>query len=103
MSFMYIKWLIFSCDLLSLYPAAHFLRMWLSGLMAITNSNGDCASPWNMRLCIFTSAKLFPPAVNSTLQISMVFLINCMTCSGILYIFRQCSIHLCGNIFLAFL
>ena len=35
MSSMFIKWLIFSCDLLSLYPAVHFLRMWLSGIMAI--------------------------------------------------------------------
>ena len=35
MSSMYIKWLIFSWDLLSLYPTAHFLSMWLSGTMAI--------------------------------------------------------------------
>ena len=26
---------MFSCDLLSLYPAVHFLSMWLSGIMAI--------------------------------------------------------------------
>ena len=32
---MYIRWLIFSCDLLSLYPAAHFLSMWFNGMMAI--------------------------------------------------------------------
>ena len=32
---MYIKWLIFSCDLLSLYPAVHFLSMWLSGIIII--------------------------------------------------------------------
>ena len=32
---MYIKWLIFSCDLLSLYPAVHFLRMWLSGIIVV--------------------------------------------------------------------
>ena len=54
--------------------AVHFLRMKLSGIMAITNSNGDCASPWNMPLWIFTSAKVFPPAVNSTFQVSIVFL-----------------------------
>ena len=42
---MYIKRLIFSCDLLSLYPAVHFLSTWLSGIMAIMNSNGDRASP----------------------------------------------------------
>ena len=36
---MYIRWLIFSCDLLSLYPAVHFLTMWFSGIMAIINNN----------------------------------------------------------------
>ena len=36
--------------------------------MASTNNDGDSASPWNMPLCIFTSAKLCPPAVNSTLN-----------------------------------
>ena len=86
MSSMYIKWLIFSWDLLISYPAVHFLRMWLSGIMAITNSNGDSASPL---IWIFTSAKLFPPAVNSTLQVCMVFSINCTTWSGILYIFDR--------------
>ena len=54
MSFMYIKRLIFSCDLLSL-------------CLAITNSNGDSASLWNMTLWIFTSTKLCLPAVNSIL------------------------------------
>ena len=58
MSSMYIKWLIFTCDLLSFYPAVHFLKMWLSGIMAITYNNGDGASPWNMPFWIFTSAKL---------------------------------------------
>ena len=67
MSSIYIKWIIFSCDLLNLYPAVHFLRIWLSGMMAITKSNGESASPWNMPLWIFTSAKLCPPAVNSSL------------------------------------
>ena len=85
---LYIKWLIYSCDVLSLYLAVHFLRMWLSNIMAITNCNGDSASPWNMPLWIFTSAKLCPPPVNSTLQVCRVFSINCMTWSGILYILR---------------
>ena len=88
MTSMYIKWLIFSCDLQSLYPAVHFLRLLLIGIIAIKNSNGDSASPWNMPLRIFTTVKLFPPAVNSTLQISMVFSINCMTWSGIIIIIR---------------
>ena len=83
---MYIKWLVFSCDLLSLYSAVHFLRMWLSGIMAITKNNSDSGYPWNMPLWIFTSAKLSPFAVNSTLQVSMVFSINCTIWSGILYI-----------------
>ena len=33
-----------SYDLLSLSPAVHLLRMWLSGQMALTNCNGDSAS-----------------------------------------------------------
>ena len=56
MSSMYIKWLIFSCDLLSLNLDVHFLRMWLNGIMDITNSNGDSAYPLNTPLCIVTSA-----------------------------------------------
>ena len=61
MSSMYTKWLIFSCNLVSLYLAVHFLNMWLSGIMAIMNSNGDSAFPWNIRLWTFVSAKLTPP------------------------------------------
>ena len=41
--------------------------------MAIMNSQGDSASPWKIPLWIFVSARLFPPAVNSTLQFFMVF------------------------------
>ena len=73
MSSMYIRWLIFSCDLLSLYPAVHFLNMWFNGIMAIMNCRGDGASPSKIPLWIFVSAKLFPPAVNSTLQFFVVF------------------------------
>ena len=35
--------------------------------MTIMNSNGDSASPWEIPLLIFISAKALPPAVNSTL------------------------------------
>ena len=77
------KWLIFSCDLLSLYPAVHFLSKWLRGIMAIMNSKGDRACPWNILLRIFTSVKLLPPAVNSILQVFMVFSIKFMTSSDI--------------------
>ena len=62
------------------------LSMWLSGIIAFTNSNGDSASPWNMPLWNFSSAKLFHPAVNSTQQIIMVFSIKIMTASDILRI-----------------
>ena len=41
MSSMYIRWLIFPCNLLSLDPAVHFLSMWLSSIMVIMNSKGD--------------------------------------------------------------
>ena len=88
----YIKWLIFSCDLLSLYPAMHFLRIWLSGNMVTTNYHGDSVSTWNIPLCIFTSSKLCPLAVNSTHQVCMVFSVNCTIWSSILYILRRCSI-----------
>ena len=70
---MYIRWLTFFCDPLSLYLAVHFLSMWFSGIIAIMNSWGDSASPWKIPLWIFVSAKLFPPAVISTLQVFMGF------------------------------
>ena len=84
MSSIYIRWSIFSCDLLSLYPVVHFLNMWLSGIMAIMNSEGNCASPWNIPLWIFASAKLLPHAVSSTLQVLMVLSRKFMTSYDIL-------------------
>ena len=99
MSSMYIRWLIFFCDLLSLYPPVHFQSMWLSGIIAITNRKGDSASPWNILLWIFASDMLFPLAVSSTLQI----LINFLTSFDILYILRQFIIQLCWTIPCAFL
>ena len=102
-SSMYFRWLIFSCDLQSLYPAVHFFSTWLSGIIAITNSNGDSTSPWNIHLWIFASAKLFSPAVNSTLQVFMVFWRKFMTSSDILHILRQVIIQLFGDISYAFL
>ena len=74
---MYMNWLIISCDLLSLLLALHILGMWMSNIMAITKGNGDIASHWNMALWIFTSDEPFLSAVNSTLQVWMVFSINC--------------------------
>ena len=103
MSSMYIRWWIFSCDLLSLYPVMHFLSLWLSGIMDIMNSNGDSASPSKIYLWIIASANLLPPAVNSTLQVSMVFSMKFMISCDILYILRQCIIQLCGTISYALL
>ena len=84
-SSMYIRWLIFSCDLLRLYPTPHFLSMWFSGIMAIMNSKGDSASPWKMPLWIFVSAMLLPPVVSSSLQVFMVssmkFMTSCDICT----------------------
>ena len=64
---------------LSFYPAVHFMSVWLSGIIPIINSNGDCASPRNIPLWIFDSTKLFPPAVNSTFRDFMVSSIKFMT------------------------
>ena len=44
----HIKWLIFSGDFVNLHPSVHFLIMWLSGFIAIINSNGESASPWKI-------------------------------------------------------
>ena len=62
MSSMYIRWLIFSCDLQSLYPAVHFLSMWSSGNMAIINSRDFSAYSWKIPLWICVLAKLLPPS-----------------------------------------
>ena len=86
---MYIKWLIFSYDLLSLYPALNFLRKWFSGT---SNFNGICIS--ESLLLLSLSLLLSIPS----LHVSMVFSVNCMTPSGIWYILRQCNIYLWGTI-----
>ena len=98
MPFMYVRYLIFSCDLLSLYPAMYFLSMRLSGIIAIINSNGDSASPWNKPLWTFASAKFLSPTTSSTFQVFMVFSIKFMTSCDILYILRQYIIQLFGTI-----
>ena len=70
----------------------HFLNIWLKGIIAITNSKSDNTSHWKIPLWIFTSVKLFPPAVISTLY--MVFSINLMTSPDILYILKRSIIQL---------
>ena len=38
---MYSMWLIFSYNLVNMLLPVYFLKMWLSGLIVITNSNGE--------------------------------------------------------------
>ena len=59
MSSVYIKWLIFSYDLWSWYPPVHYPKCVIFSSIAISNSNGDIASPWKILLWIWTSVKLF--------------------------------------------
>ena len=98
MSSTYIRGLIFSWDLVSLYSPVPFLNMWLSGIIAIWNRNGDNTSPRKILLRISVPAKLFPLAINSTLQFLIVSSINLMTLSDILYILRQFIILLCWTV-----
>ena len=42
----------------------HFLIKWLTGIIAITNSKGDSASPWKIPLWIITLVKPSPLAVS---------------------------------------
>ena len=81
---MYICRLIFFCDLVNLYLPVHFLSMWLNGIISITNSEGEFASPWKIPFWIFTAAKIFPPAINSTFQFFIATVKNVMTLSDIL-------------------
>ena len=67
--------------------------MWHNGTIAITNSNDDSAFSWKISLWIITSPNLFPLAVSSTLQFSLIFSINFMTSPNVLYIFKQSIIH----------
>ena len=87
MSFMSIQWLIFSCAFLSFYPAVHFLSIWLSGIIVITNSNGDRTSHCNIRLWIlisynynycnhnyFTPSELFIPVLAIGVWVTAILL-----------------------------
>ena len=99
----HIKWLSFSWDLGNLYLLVHFPSIWFNDIIAFTNSNSDSAFPQKISPWLFNSVKLFPPAVNSTIQFSMIFSMNFMTSSNMLYILRQSIIHLCGTISCIFL
>ena len=52
----YIRWLIFPAICKSF---VHFLSMWLSDIIVITNSNSESVSSWKIPLKIFTSATFF--------------------------------------------
>ena len=94
---------MFSCDLLSLYPAVHFLNIRLSVIMTIMNSNDEGESPWKLTFWICALPQSLRAAVNSTLQVLGVFSIKFMSSFDILYIFRQFVIKLWGTISYAFL
>ena len=53
LSFMYIMWLIISCDLVSFCPLIHFLNMWLRDIIPITKINDNIAS-LGIYLCRFS-------------------------------------------------
>ena len=93
---------IFSCDLWSFSPPVYLLSIWLRGIITITNSTEDNASPRNRLLWIFTLVKLFPPTVSSTLHFCMVVSINFMTLLGILYIFWQSVSSFAGQYHMLF-
>ena len=99
---MYIRWLTFSLDLVSLHAPVHFLSMWFIDI-GITNSNGDSAFPWKIPFSIFSSAELLPSAVSSTLHFFRVLSKNLMTSLYILYNLTQSIMQFCRTIMYAFL
>ena len=96
---MYTTWFIFSGDLVSFYPALHFLSMWLNGIITIINSNGNSAFPWNISPWIFFSEKLFSSTFSSTLPVFMVFSIKFMNSFDILCILKQFIIQPCRTFY----
>ena len=71
------------CDLVYFSSFVHFLSMWLSDIISITNTNDKNTFPWKICLWIFALDKDFPLAINSTFQFFMVFVMNLMTLSDI--------------------
>ena len=69
----------------------------IDGIIAITNNNGDSASPGNMPPWMLISV------FSSSCQFSLVFSINLLTSPGILHILRLCNIQLLGIILYGFL
>ena len=79
---MCIRWLIFTSVNLNT-PCAFSLY----DINAITNNHGKSAPPLKIPLRIFSFAKVFPSAVNSTLQFSIASMMNYITLLDILFIF----------------
>ena len=73
---MYMRWLIFSCDLWSFNPPVYYLSIWLSGIIIIKNCNSDSVSTRKIPLWIFISVTLFFSVISSTLQFCIVFAIS---------------------------
>ena len=95
---MYIRRLNFSCYLVSLYPPVHFQYDWVASsqsqiIMVIMHLPERYLSGFLPKVNFYT--------VSSTLQFSVVFLVNFMSSSDILYILRQSII--CGNMSYVFL
>ena len=96
-------WLIFSGDLLSLYPPVYFMSKWLRVFIAFTNNNGDCASPWNIPLG-FLLQLCFSLLLSIQLSIfSLFFSLRLMISSYILYILKLFIFQFWGTILYAFL
>ena len=76
----------------------HLQSTWLSNIIAIATNSGQSESPWKITIWIFTPARAWPPAINSTLQFSMTFMMKFMISSDILYIFKHYYSRLRGHI-----
>ena len=74
--------LYFFCDFVNLKSLEYFLRIQLSGIIAITNISGKSESPWKMPQWIFPSAKVCP-SVNSRFLFSLAFVMKFMSKSDI--------------------
>ena len=55
------------------YPASHFLRMRVSGIIVTTKRSADRESPWKIPLLMGTVPKLWPFDVSSVRQLFMEY------------------------------
>ena len=84
-----MKSFTFSNDFVNLKPPKQFLSIWLSSIISLTNNSGESE---------FTSARVCLPAVNSSFQFSLAFVMKIMTLSDILNICNYFIIHVCETI-----